>query len=522
MRLRKIGGYLLLAILLIPGIVSAGEKVEVKNETELKECFNVNDNICVLTENITLTTESQYEDSKGIKRTLIEVPSGNKITLDLNGKTITENNLALENGLVSVGNGSELTVNDSSNGKGAITATKSYAALQVHANSKLTVNGGNFTGYWYALSGHGEEHDTTITINDGTFSVIATDEAPAVCHPQRGIFTINGGTFTGTLGIEIRAGELIMNGGTIVATKAPAYSHPNGSGTTTEGAGIAIAQHITKLDTSVVINGGTIKGYGAIYQSNPQENAEESEKVSIEVNGGTFEATNGGKQVVYSENLKKFIVGGTFSIEPDLAYVNDNYNLIEQSGKFVVEPNKTMSATDESGNTIVGFESEEAFSTRYILNVEEKELTKESDVIYLVEDHIFNSSQNVKVSDTKVLATYDITVTDGESVTPMKDGKFTISVKIDEESANKYNSFKAAYINEEGKVEEVIDANEKDGYITFVTTHLSTYSVLGYNATTTEVQNPQTYDGILTYAFLSFISIVGLSVAVIYLRKKTN
>ena len=31
MKLRKIGGYLLLVTLLIPGIVNAGEKVEVKN-----------------------------------------------------------------------------------------------------------------------------------------------------------------------------------------------------------------------------------------------------------------------------------------------------------------------------------------------------------------------------------------------------------------------------------------------------------------------------------------------------------
>ena len=512
MRLRKIGGYLLLVTLLIPGIVNAGEKVEVKNETELRECFKVNDNTCVLTDNITLTTKLQ-----------LEVPSGNKITLDLNGKTITENNLGLTKGLIAAGNGSELIVNDSSNGKGAITATNSWAALQVHANSKLTINGGNFTGYWYALSGNGKEHDTTITINDGTFNVIETAEAPAVYHPQRGTFTINGGTFTGTLGMEIRAGKLIMNGGTIVATKAPASSHPNGSGTTTEGAGIAIAQHTTKMDTSVIINGGTIKGYSAIYQSNPQNNdPENSGKVSIEIKGGTFEATNGGTQVVYSEDLKNYIIGGTFSIKPNIEYVNTNYNLIEKDGKFVVEPNKTMNATDESGNTIVEFESEEAFSTEYILNIESKDLTNEDDVIYLVEDHVFNESQNTKVTDTKVLATYDITVTDGTSIIPMENGKFTISVKIDATSADKYNTFKAAYINDEGKVEEVLNASRNEDYVTFETTHLSTYSILGYNATTTSVENPQTGDGIMMYAFIAIISMIGLAGTTLYLKRKFN
>lgn len=104
----------------------------------------------------------------------------------------------------------------------------------------------------------------------------------------------------------------------------------------------------------------------------------------------------------------------------------------------------------------------------------------------------------------------------------MENGKFTISVKVDEDMANKYNAYKDAYINDKGGVEEVIDANEKDGYITFETSHLSTYSVLGYNATTTEVQNPQTYNGIMNYAFIGLLSIVGLAGTALYLRKKFN
>lgn len=104
----------------------------------------------------------------------------------------------------------------------------------------------------------------------------------------------------------------------------------------------------------------------------------------------------------------------------------------------------------------------------------------------------------------------------------MENGKFTISVKVDEDMANKYNAYKATYINDKGGVEEVIDANEKDGYITFETSHLSTYSVLGYNATTTEVQNPQTYNGIMNYAFIGLLSIVGLAGTALYLKRNFN
>ena len=98
----------------------------------------------------------------------------------------------------------------------------------------------------------------------------------------------------------------------------------------------------------------------------------------------------------------------------------------------------------------------------------------------------------------------------------------SISIRIDEEVANKYNSFKAAYINDEGKVEEVIDASKNDEYITFETTHLSTYSVIGYNAIATEIENPQTGDNIIAYALLGIISIIGLSGASVYMKKRFN
>lgn len=127
--------------------------------------------------------------------------------------------------------------------------------------------------------------------------------------------TITGGSITGgNTGIEIRAGELTVNGATVVGNGVPTKVTPNDNGSTTNGAGIAVAQHTTKLPIKVTINSGDISGYSALYQSNPQNNDDASvKKVSVAVNGGTFKAINGGTCGVYSENNCVTISGGAFT-----------------------------------------------------------------------------------------------------------------------------------------------------------------------------------------------------------------
>ena len=145
--------------------------------------------------------------------------------------------------------------------------------------------------------------------------------------------TITGGSITGgNTGIEIRAGELTVNGATVVGNGVPTGVTPNGNGATTDGAGIAVAQHTTKLPIKVTINSGDISGYSALYQSNPQNNdAESVKKVSVAVNGGTFKAINGGTCGVYSENNCVTISGGTFDSDPS-TYVNTETHDVTQNG----------------------------------------------------------------------------------------------------------------------------------------------------------------------------------------------
>lgn len=154
--------------------------------------------------------------------------------------------------------------------------------------------------------------------------------------------TITGGSITGSnTGIEIRAGELTVNGATVVGNGVPTEVTPNGNGSTTDGAGIAVAQHTTKLPIKVTINRSDISGYSALYQSNPEKNDDASvKKVSVAVNGGTFKAINGGTCGVYSENNCVTISGGAFT---DLA----------SAVKYAADGATITLAGDTNGNGVV-------------------------------------------------------------------------------------------------------------------------------------------------------------------------
>lgn len=129
-----------------------------------------------------------------------------------------------------------------------------------------------------AIQGNGTKHGTSITINGGKISGLLT----AVYHPQYGEMTVNGGEIEGATAIEMRAGKLVVNSGTMIGNGDPFESDPNGNGATTLGAAVAAVQHTTKLDLSVEINGGTLQGARAFYQANLQNNGKEAlEKISI-------------------------------------------------------------------------------------------------------------------------------------------------------------------------------------------------------------------------------------------------
>lgn len=156
----------------------------------------------------------------------------------------------------------------------------------------------------FALAGNGSNHCTEIAISGG--SVITDGNAPAIYHPQYGTLTIENTEVKGATGIEMRAGQLTISGGSTIEATASAFEEtPNGNGSTMTGVAVAVSQHTTNLPVSVTIEGGTLKGVKAVYEKDLQDGA--TENITLTLKGGTFEGEVG------SQNVTGFISGGSFT-----------------------------------------------------------------------------------------------------------------------------------------------------------------------------------------------------------------
>lgn len=269
------------------------------------------------------------------------------LTLDLNGHSIKAKTTGLEqvlktkDAVVLVRRGAQLTINDSSNGKGSIDyngVESVYTAVKLTDGNdtgsevaKLTVNGGTLKGDYYGISGNGTRHGTEVVINGGAITAANTEEGTAIYHPQDGLLTVNGGTVSAPTGIEMRSGTLTVNAGAIKSTVSTFDEKGNGSGTTMTGVAVAVSQHVTDKDLKVVINGGTLTGPYALYEKDLQN---ETGTKALEIKDGIFEGQ------VYSKNCTAFIKGGTFSDvsaleskERALIYLTDDAKLSFVLGK---------------------------------------------------------------------------------------------------------------------------------------------------------------------------------------------
>lgn len=322
------------------------------------------------------------------------------VTIDLQGKDISLSEASTAD-LFTLASGANLTIKSTGDANGTISVpTTTYnAVVNVGNNSTFTlesgkvigdytvfagkvtgatinVNGGSIEGnYGITAYGTGTLNDVIINVTGGEIKstsqaaistnggcdkggvnltvtggrIISEDGLGIYLPGINGKTTVTNGTITGKTAIELRAGDLIVSGGSITGTGHPVSVNPNGSGSTTDGVGISVAQHTTKRNTKLTISGGTISGFSAIYESNPQNNgAEDLAKVTLNITGGNFAAINGGTLSVYSEDKTGFISGGYFTTDPT-TYVASGY-----AAKSSNKPNYAyMVATKESEEVIV-------------------------------------------------------------------------------------------------------------------------------------------------------------------------
>lgn len=265
----------------------------------------------------------------------VAIPAGKKLTLDLNGKTITHSWTAIiNNGTLIVKNGAVVSTGNCGIGVGSnsettilsdvtVTAQESAVITSKSTGAKIFIEGGTFTSTDNAvIAGNGSErtgNPNIIVINGGTFNGGITTAGYVACGiyaPWKDQITVNGGTFhiTGGAGIVARAGQVSVNGGTFICT---------GNATGKVG------------DSRVVVPCAAL-----VFDSEANYPALTNESVIL-VKNGTFTVESGvavAHAVKAAEDLNPRIVieGGSFSGNPT-TFVKEGCTAQEKDGIWTVQ-----------------------------------------------------------------------------------------------------------------------------------------------------------------------------------------
>ena len=249
-----------------------------------------------------------------------------------------------------------VTIESNANGVvffGSLTPAAASVADPVTFNT-LNMEGVTVNSYAFALSGNGSSAEdeawsgTTINV---TNSSLNSDQGCAIYQPQYGILNINGEeTFIeGSSGIEVRAGILNVNAGTIRANWPEfAFSDNAGGGSSVDGAAIVVSQHSTNLPINVNLNGGTYSSNSAggmsVYEADLLNDVA-TDKIEIAIDGGEY------TQPVESKNVKGFVENGTFANAFDESFVAEGsvFYPAEDGSYKVVTEEKFETVTDNAG-----------------------------------------------------------------------------------------------------------------------------------------------------------------------------
>lgn len=209
-------------------------------------------------------------------------------------------------------------------------------------------------------AGHGIYVNGTIAATDD-FPVINVHDGSIITSHGNGAYiagyaelNVNGGSITGETGIEIRAGNLNIDGGTITATGTEFDSAPNGNGSTTDGVAVVVSQHTTDLPISVDISGGRMSGLYALYQATTDE-GNIPEIIEVEITGGEFVTTDstGEFSAVWAEDCTGFIRGGSFSSDVSEYCVDGFVTIASGNGEYVAQSGFTVTFDVEGVETVV-------------------------------------------------------------------------------------------------------------------------------------------------------------------------
>ena len=308
--------------------------------------------VITLTDDVVLAAGKEINKAGTTQVTKIDL-GGHKLSragglvLDIYGDvTITNGTIemtgAASGSAIWINNGAKVTIDNSVkvSATGSVNNKTSFAIAFDSScdDAVLTFNGAIAGENGVTINGNITKNTNKISVN-GTIDV----NELALYLAGNGITDINNGaSLKGDAGVEIRAGVLNINGGTVESTGT--YSAPiaNGNGPTASGAALIVAEHTTNQGITVNVNSGNIKAASngkAIAASDPENKG--GDDVKLNVAGGNVV---GGIQVEESIEAAKpvAVTGGTFSTDVK-EYLAE--------GKILQKNGDTYTAVTNSGIT---------------------------------------------------------------------------------------------------------------------------------------------------------------------------
>ena len=176
-----------------------------------------------------------------------------------------------------------------------------------------------------------------VTINTGDEAIYAAGYAK---------WNVKNCTFNAeNAAIEVRAGDMTIDGGVYTAMASEFKCEANGNGSTTQGAALAIMQHTTKLPISVYVKNGVFHSAAAVAEKNIQKNNPKP-NVDLQIADGQF---NG---VVVADDVLNFISGGYFTSDPSSYKAADRYVVASDVDGYTYMVTATA-PTDDQKITVV-------------------------------------------------------------------------------------------------------------------------------------------------------------------------
>ena len=248
-----------------------------------------------------------------------------------------------------------------------------YAVWTDGYGHTLTVNGTVKSDGSYAITSNGSENggliaDCDIIVNAG--AKIEASNGIGIYHPELGTVTINGGTITANTGIEMCAGNLVINDGTITSTGANVDA-TGSQNAILDGAAVSIINRNYPGGTPTAeINGGTFNatGEGAqtikAYDYTGDKVAEWTDvSASVNVSGGTFSSIPSNMDALCADGYKSVAKDGSYTVSKIVLTVvlnsgTENAGTLTGGGKYTAEEvanGITITAKPVGGYTFIGW-----------------------------------------------------------------------------------------------------------------------------------------------------------------------